>query len=90
MDTTDRELRRARLRDPATYATVGEWYAGYRGFVPIQMAHALSTLIQRDAITFAEAHRRLRDADAIIEISDRPFLPEPNARPGASTANQRE
>lgn len=62
------EARRARLRPPETYSTVGEWYADYRGFVPIQMAHGLSRYIKQHGCTFAEAYRALRERGAIIEI----------------------
>ncbi|HEY4753927.1 MAG TPA: hypothetical protein VIH37_11620, partial [Candidatus Limnocylindrales bacterium] len=68
----DREARLARLRDPRTYATVGEWYNAYRGFVPIQTAHALSRLIQRRGITFAEAYDHLVGVGTIIEIGPVP------------------
>jgi hypothetical protein len=68
MDATDLEQRRARLRDPLTYTTVGEWYDDYHGFVPIQMAQALSRVIAERGISFPEAYRLLRDAGAIIEI----------------------
>jgi hypothetical protein len=68
----DRELRRARLRDPRSYATVGEWYDDYRGFVPIQCAHALSRLIQARGITFAEAYDHLVRVGTIIEVRPMP------------------
>lgn len=68
MDDLECERRRASLRDPLAYATVGEWFADYHGFVPIQMAHALSRVIAERGITFPEAYRLLRGAGAIIEL----------------------
>ena len=46
MDDPDREARRARQRDPHTYSSVGEWFADYNGFVPIQMAQGLSKVMK--------------------------------------------
>lgn len=80
MATDDLELRRARLRDPLTYATVGEWYADYHGLVPIQMAHALSRVMATRGVSFPEAYRLLRDAGAIVE------LPAPGATPPRARA----
>lgn len=68
----DRELRRARLRDPHAYATVGEWYADYAGFVPIQAAQALSRAMRQRGLTFADAYDLLRGAGAIVELSRTP------------------
>ncbi len=68
MDDIEFKQRRARLRDPLTYGSVSEWFADYRGFVPIQMAKGLSDVMRAHGITFAEAYRLLRDAGAIIEI----------------------
>jgi hypothetical protein len=35
---------RVKLRHWSTYASVGEWYADYRGYVPILQAAALGRL----------------------------------------------
>ena len=59
---------RAELRDPLTYSSVGEWFNDYRGYVPIQMAHALDRYMRRTGATFAEAYAALRSAGAIIEL----------------------
>ncbi len=34
----DTRKSRAELRHWSTYATVGEWFADYRGYVPVQAA----------------------------------------------------
>ena len=68
----DRELRRARQRDPHAYATVGEWYADYAGFVPIQMAQALSRVMRQRGLAFGAAYDLLHDAGAIVELDDPP------------------
>ena len=59
---------RSELRDALTYSTVGEWFADYHGYVPIQMAHGLSQYMKRTGCTFPEAYTRLVDAGAIIEV----------------------
>jgi hypothetical protein len=75
VDDIEREQRRARLRDPLTYATVGEWYADYHGFVPIQMAHGLSQVMKARGLSFPDAYRLLRDKGAIIELQPAPTGP---------------
>jgi hypothetical protein len=83
----DREIRRARLRDPRTYATVGEWYNDYRGFVSIQCAHALSRVIQARGMTFADAYDDLVRRGTIIEIGPVPPRgPDPSDPPPAAAA----
>lgn len=67
-----RTNRPAPQRPPETYSSVSEWFADYRGFVPIQMAHGLSRYIERNNCSFADAYRALRDGGAIIEINDEP------------------
>lgn len=62
--------RRAALRPPETYTTVGDWFSDYHGFVPVTMAHALSQVIEREHIPFAEAYARLVARGSIIEIDD--------------------
>jgi hypothetical protein len=59
---------RHELRDPLTDSSVGEWFSDYRGYVPIQMAHALDQYVKRTGATFAEAYAALRSAGAIIEL----------------------
>ena len=54
--------------DVSTFNTVGEWYAAYRGRVPIQMAAALQRLVNDEGLSFPEAYRRLVERGAIIEI----------------------
>jgi hypothetical protein len=64
----DGRKRREELRDPLTYSSVGEWFGDYRGYVPIQMAHALDQYVRRTGANFAEAYAALRSAGAIIEL----------------------
>jgi len=68
----DGELQRARLRDPHAYATVGEWYADYAGFVPIQAAQALSRVMRQRGLTFRAAYDLLCDAGAVVELDEAP------------------
>lgn len=75
MADIEREQRRARLRDPLTYESVGEWYADYRGFVPIQMAHGLSRAMKELDLSFPAAYRLLRNGRAISEVL--PTTPAP-------------
>lgn len=79
-DPDTREARRARQRPPESYDTVSEWFADYRGFVPLQMAHAFSRLTAA-GMSFPDAYRALRDQGRIIEI-DPAETPEPEARLG--------
>jgi hypothetical protein len=76
MDDIEREQRRARLRDPLTYTSVGEWFADYHGFVPIQMAHGLSQTMTARGLSFPDAYRLLRDGGAIIELQPASTAPE--------------
>jgi hypothetical protein len=65
------------LPDPVSYATVGEWFADYHGYVPIQMARGLTEYMARHGCTFREAYASLRKAGAIIEVDrPRPVTPE--------------
>jgi hypothetical protein len=58
------------LRDPLTYTSVGEWFADYRGRVPIEMAIALDRYMKRTGRTFAEAWTALRKKGAIIMVNE--------------------
>ena len=77
----DREARRARQRLPESYDSVSAWFADYRGFVPIQMAHALSKLTAT-GMSFHDAYLKLLNAGRIIEIEPQPRDRE---RRGSST-----
>lgn len=61
-----------RTKDISDYRTVGEWYADYRGRVPIQMAAGLDRLMQSEGISFHEAYRRLVERGRIIETPQEP------------------
>lgn len=67
----DREARRARQRLPESYDSVSAWYADYRGFVPIQMAHGLSQLT-RSGMSFHDAYLKLLGEGRIVEIEPWP------------------
>jgi hypothetical protein len=67
MSTVGRKPQ-SELRHWSTYATVGEWFADYRGYVPIQMAHAIDRLIRRSGMSFPDAYRALLRHGAIIHI----------------------
>lgn len=77
-DPDTREARRARQRPPESYGSVSEWFGDYRGFVPLQMAHALSQLTAA-GMGFPDAYRTLRDQGRIIEIDP---ASDPEARLG--------
>jgi hypothetical protein len=53
--------------DMSRFRTVGEWYAAYRGRVPIQMAAGLERLMSETGCTFPEAYARLVERGSIIE-----------------------
>ena len=60
---------KSELRDWSTYATVGEWFDDYHGYVPIQMAAGLSRLMRTHIeLTFPEAYATLLHAGTIIEL----------------------
>ena len=67
MSTFERKPR-SELRHWSTYATVGEWFADYRGYVPIQMPHAIDRLTKRTGLSFPDAYRTLLRGGAIIHI----------------------
>lgn len=68
MSTFNRKPR-SELRHWSTYASVGEWFNDYHGYVPIQMPHALSQLLKANpGMTFREAYARLLRVGAIIHI----------------------
>ena len=65
---TDRKPK-SELRHWSTYASVGEWYEDYHGYVPSMMAVGLSQLMrQRPELTFPAAYASLRGAGRIIEL----------------------
>lgn len=76
-EPSDPRRPRSELRHWSTYATVGEWYADYRGYVPIQIAHGLDIAMQRHGLSFPDACRLLLDRHAIIHID-----PRDDAEPG--------
>jgi hypothetical protein len=59
---------RSELRHWSTYASVGAWYADYRGFVPIQQAAALGRLTSEGGMSFLDAYRLLVRRGSIIHI----------------------
>ena len=59
---------RAELRHWSTYTSVGEWYADYRGYVPIQQAAALGRLTRDGTMSFRDAYRLLLRRGAIIHL----------------------
>ena len=73
------EARRRALRDPHTYSDITEWWADYRGFVPIQMAHGLSQVMKQRGLTFPEAWDLLvgHGAIVVIEYPDDPPKEQP-------------
>ena len=56
------------LRHWSTYASVGKWYADYRGYVPIQQAVALGRLTRGGEMSFRDAYRLLLRRGAIIHL----------------------
>lgn len=57
------------LRHWSTYASVGEWFGDYHGYVPIQIPHALSQLQQaHPEMTFPEAYAHLLHRGTIIHV----------------------
>ena len=60
---------RSALRHWSTYATVGEWFDDYRGYVPIQMAAGISRTMKERGLTFREAYTLLVSRGAIIHIN---------------------
>jgi hypothetical protein len=76
----DTRKPRAELRHWSAYASVGEWFRDYRGYVPIQMAHGLDQLIRRTGMSFPDAYRTLLRRGAIIHLDPSDDL-EPPARP---------
>ena len=60
---------KSELRHWSTYSSVGVWFTHYRGYVPIQMAVALSRVLRdHPGMTFADAYARLLHAGAIIHL----------------------
>lgn len=67
--STDWRKPASELRHWSTYTSVGEWFADYHGYVPIQMAAGLSRVMHDNPdMTFAEAYARLLCAGAIIHV----------------------
>ncbi len=65
---TDRKPK-SELRHWSTYASVGEWYDDYNGYVPSMMAVGLSQLMRRrPELTFPEAYASLLGGGRIIEL----------------------
>jgi hypothetical protein len=65
---TDRKPKSA-LRHWSTYASVGEWYDDYHGYVPSMMAVGLSQLMRKEPeLTFPQAYASLLGAGRIIEL----------------------
>ncbi len=68
MSTFNRKPR-SELRHWSTYASVGEWFNDYHGYVPIQMPHALQRFQQANpGMTFREAYAGLLGAGTIIHV----------------------
>jgi hypothetical protein len=83
--------RKARLRDPHTYTTAGEWWGDYRGFVPIQMAHGLSQVMKRRGVTFPEAWDILVGTGQIVMLDDAPGeATDPEATAAANESDAHE
>ena len=87
MPTTDEPVGRTlpirphdELRHWSTYATVGEWYRDYHGYVPIQMAAGLDQLIRRTGMSFPDAYRALLQAGKIIHVDPADHLEPPPTR----------
>jgi hypothetical protein len=59
---------KSELRHWSTYATVGEWFADYQGYVPIQIPHAIDRLIRATGLSFPDAYRHLLRRGTIIHI----------------------
>ena len=59
---------REQLRRWSTYATVGEWFTDYAGYVPIQIPAAISRLIRNTGMSFPDAYRTLLKRGAIIHL----------------------
>jgi hypothetical protein len=74
-DADDREARRARQRRPESYESVSAWFADYRGFVPLPMAHALSQLTAT-GMSFHDAYLKLLREGRIVEIEPLPRDPQ--------------
>jgi hypothetical protein len=65
---TDRKPK-SELRHWSTYASVGEWYDDYHGYVPSMMAVGLSQLMRKQPeLTFPQAYASLLGAGRIIEL----------------------
>lgn len=58
------------MRDVSKYTSVGQWYADFKGRVPIQMAAGLDSLMRERNISFPEAYALLVERGAIIEIDN--------------------
>ena len=70
-NTTDEPLPRkprSELRHWTTYSSVDEWFRDYRGYVPIQIPHAISQLVHAHGCTFVVAYRSLLHAGKIIHL----------------------
>ena len=67
-EPTVRRKPESDLRHWSTYDGVGDWFNDYRGYVPIQMAHALSNLMRDRDLTFREAYARLVGVGRIIHL----------------------
>jgi hypothetical protein len=57
------------LRHWSTYASVGDWFDHYRGYVPIQMAVGLGRVLHdHPGMTFPDAYAGLLHVGAIIHL----------------------
>jgi hypothetical protein len=61
-----------RLRHWSEYESAGDYYADYRGSVPITMMVGISRVMRERSLTFREAYRLLLDAGAILHVEEVP------------------
>lgn len=63
---------RDQLRHWSTYTSPGEYWADYRGYVPLAMMVGITRLMREHDLAFADAYRMLLDAGAIIHVAEVP------------------
>jgi hypothetical protein len=61
---------RSKLRHWSTYATTGEFYDDYAGYVPLAMMAGITRLQKAMRMSFADAYRTLYEAGAIIHLDE--------------------
>ena len=55
-------------RDDPAYPDLSSWWADHRGYVPIQMPHAIQRAMQARGLSFGEAYKLVRKKGVIVLV----------------------